>query len=259
MPSSPQQWFRFSSFDFCASALLIFIFATVAVERMSNRSPAVAREADIVVDVRFLPDDYSDAAQWHADGEVARAERTSLPVRVTAYKARVSELQRRYDTPFDSTKTRLPDASPPKSRTPAPRAVAGPAPLPHQQQKARPADSQKWAPPPGRALPPLPQRKSRGGVIPRIPRRTYIDDLVSPSGAMAATPTPGPAMLPYLEGADAAINASRQAPGSHWHDAVGRARVDKHALWCTPIHAAPEGAAKKVPGGRIPNAKRPIG
>lgn len=93
-------------------------------------------------------------------------------------------------------------------------------------------------------------------MIPQVARRTYIDDAVSPSAAMAATPTPGPCMLPYLEIVDGPMAATRPAPSSRWHEEASRGRVDKNTLWCVPLYAAPHGVAKHVPGGTIPAAKR---
>jgi len=135
---------------------------------------------------------------------------------------------------------------------------------------AKTSSSTKTPPP---RLAPLPgsdsNRRARGGAIGRAPRRTVIDDTVAPLASSALTPTPGPAMLPYLELFDPASPETRPqlaggptqrpaaghpAAGSQWHRSVGRNVTRRTDVGCRPVYLPP--IEKHVRGGAIGTAER---
>jgi hypothetical protein len=107
-----------------------------------------------------------------------------------------------------------------------------------------------------KTLPPLPQRHVKGGAIGRSTRRSLIDDLVSPTRASSLTPTPGPAMLPYLEGRDTLHDGVPVVPrvASQWHRDPPREHTRRADIGCRPLYLPP--LVSRPKGGAIGSCPR---
>jgi hypothetical protein len=113
--------------------------------------------------------------------------------------------------------------------------------------------------------------RAKGGAMGRAPRRTVFDEATAPLSSSALTPTPGPAMLPYLELFDPvspetsgaiASGVTRRAAGGHaatgsqWHRVPGRDVTRRSETGCRPVYLPP--MERHVRGGAIGAATRQL-